>query len=80
MAGSSISVRLDQEAAAALARLEASGMSRSEAIRKALIEAAAARKRSAALAAEAAALEADASDRREMLAVADLMERLRAPG
>ena len=55
-------------------------MTRSEAIRAALVEAAARRLDKQALAAEVAALEADEDDRAEMLAVADLMEQLRATG
>ncbi len=75
-----ISVRLDNEALVALGQLEAEGMTRSEAIRAALVEAAARRHDKQALAEEVAALEADEDDRAEMLAVADLMESLRAPG
>ena len=75
-----ISVRLDEEALRALSRLEASGLSRSEAIRTALIQASDRLRSRQALAEEVAALEADAADRAEMLAVADLMERLRAAG
>jgi Arc/MetJ-type ribon-helix-helix transcriptional regulator len=78
--GRAISVRLDGEALAALTRLEASGMSRSEAIRRALVEAAAKLQDKEALRAEVAALEDDEADRAEMLAVAELMEHLRAPG
>ena len=74
-----ISVRLDDEAQRALGQLEATGMSRSEAIRAALVETAARRHDKQILAAEVAALEADEDDRAEMLAVADLMERMRAP-
>jgi Arc/MetJ-type ribon-helix-helix transcriptional regulator len=74
-----ISVRLDQEAIRALKRLEATGMTRSEAIRSALVDAAARLYDQRALAAESAALEADEVDRTEMLAVTELMERLRAP-
>lgn len=74
-----ISVRLDDEAQRALRSLEAAGLSRSEAIRSALIESARRLRRSSALAAEVAALEADEADREEMLAVAGLMESLRAP-
>ena len=55
-------------------------MTRSEAIRAALIEAASRLHDKRALAAEVAALEADDDDRAEMLAVADLMESLRASG
>jgi Arc/MetJ-type ribon-helix-helix transcriptional regulator len=77
---SAISVRLDAEALRALAQLEASGLSRSEAIRRAIIDSASRMQRRAALAAEAAALEADEDDRREMLEVAALMESMRAAG
>ncbi len=75
-----ISVRLDDEAVRALGRLEATGMTRSEAIRTALVGAASRLHDKRALAAEVAALEADDDDRAEMLAVADLMESLRATG
>lgn len=74
-----ISVRLDDEALRALGLLEASGMTRSEAIRAALVDAATRLDDKQALATEVAALEADEQDRAEMLAVADLMESLRAP-
>lgn len=74
-----ISVRLDDDARRALARLEASGLTRSQAIRRSLIESAARLERKHALAEEAAALEADEVDRAEMLDVAALMESLRAP-
>ena len=77
---SAISVRLDPEALRALARLEATGLSRSEAIRRAIIDSAARLQRRAALAAEVAALEADEDDRREMLEVSALMESMRAAG
>lgn len=73
-----ISGRLDEEALRALSRLEASGLSRSAAIRTALIQAADRLRSRQALAEEVAALEADAADRVEMLAVAGLMEQLRA--
>lgn len=75
-----ISVRLDDESERALRVLEAAGMSRSEAIRSALLVAAERLRRRRGLAAEAAALEADEQDRAEMSAVAQLMESLRAPG
>ena len=75
-----ISVRLDEEAERALRSLGATGLSRSEAIRSALIDSARRLQRRSELAAEAAALEADDADRQEMLAVAGLMESLRAPG
>ena len=74
-----ISVRLDDEADKALRSLEATGMSQSEAIRVALLGEVKRLRRSKELAAEVALLEADAVDREEMLAVAELMESLRAP-
>ncbi|MGH9090023.1 MAG: ribbon-helix-helix protein, CopG family [Acidimicrobiales bacterium] len=77
---SAVSVRVDDEVRRALNTLEASGLSRSEAIRKAILDAAAALRRNEALRAEVAALEADEADRREMLEVASLMESLRASG
>lgn len=75
-----VSVRLDEEARQALRALEASGMSRSEAIRKSILDAAAALRRRESLRAEVASLEADKADRREMREVASLMESLRAEG
>lgn len=75
-----MSVRLDEEVQRALRTLEASGMSRSEAIRKSILDAAAALRRKEALRAEVAALEADEADHREMYQVASLMESLRAAG
>jgi Arc/MetJ-type ribon-helix-helix transcriptional regulator len=77
---SAISVRLDAETLQALAQLEATGLSRSEAIRRAILDSAARLQRRAALAAEVAALEADKDDRREMLEVAAVMEIMRAAG
>ena len=75
-----ISVRLDDEALRALGSLEATGMSRSEAIRTALVQAARRLRDRRALAEEVAALEADEADRAETLAVAGIMEQLRAEG
>ena len=75
-----ISVRLDDQAQRALAQLEASGLSRSEAIRTALVQSAQQVRRRAALRQEMAALEADEGDRQEMLEVAEFMELLRAEG
>ncbi len=75
-----ISVRLDDETLRALSQLEAAGLSRSEAIRRAILDSATRMRRRKALADEVAALEADEDDRREMLEVAALMESLRAPG
>lgn len=73
-----ISVRLDDEADKALRTLEAAGLTQSEAIRTALLSEVRHRRRSQELAAEVAAIEADEADRAEMLAVAELMEALRA--
>lgn len=73
-----ISVRLDDEAERALRTLEATGLTRSEAIRTALLGEVRHRQHRHELAAEVAALEADEQDREEMLAVAELMEALRA--
>jgi hypothetical protein len=70
---------LDDEALRALNQLEAAGLSRSEAIRRAIIDSAARLQRRKALAQEVAALEADEADRQEMLEVAAVMESLRAP-
>ena len=77
---SAISVRLDAKTLQALARLEATGLSRSEAVRRAILDSAARLQRRATLAAEVAALEADEDDRREMLEVAAVMEIMRAAG
>jgi len=73
-----ISIRLDEEASRALSRLEASGMSRSEAVRAALVASASNLRRRQEVAAEVAELEADEVDRREMQEVASLMESVRA--
>jgi antitoxin component of RelBE/YafQ-DinJ toxin-antitoxin module len=75
-----ISVRLDSDAERALRSLEAAGLTRSEAIRSALIDSARRLRRRSEIAAEVAQLEDDEGDREEMLAVAGLMESLRAPG
>jgi hypothetical protein len=71
-----ISVRLDDEALSALARLQATGLSRSAAIRSALVVAATRVRDRQALAAEVAAVEADEADRAEMREVVELMEQL----
>ena len=76
--GHAVSVRLDDEVQRALRTLEASGLSRSEAIRKSILDAAAALRRQETLRSEVAALEADEADRREMHEVASLMESIRA--
>jgi predicted transcriptional regulator len=75
-----VSVRIDDDVQRALLTLEASGMSRSEAIRKSILDAASALRRKEALRAEVAALEADEEDVKEMRDVALLMESLRASG
>lgn len=72
-------MRLDDEALRALSHLEATGLSRSQAIRKAVVDAAERLRRRESLVAEVRALEVDEADRHEMLEVAALMERLRAP-
>lgn len=73
-----ISVRLDDDAQRALAELEASGMSRSEAVRTGLHAAAGRLRDRQRLAAEALALAEDDGDRAEAAAVQALMEDLRA--
>lgn len=78
VASQALSVRLDDEALRALGRLEATGLTRSEAVRVSLVETAARWKETQILAAEVAALEADEDDRAEMLVVARVMESLRA--
>jgi hypothetical protein len=62
------------------AQLESTGLTRSEAIRRAILDSAGQLRRRAAVAAEAAALEADEDDRQERLEVAEFMESMRAPG
>jgi len=71
-----ISVRLDDRAQRALDELVASGLSRSEAIRAALVEAAA-RRMKEQLAEEARRLAADPVDRAEVAEVRAFMESLR---
>jgi Arc/MetJ-type ribon-helix-helix transcriptional regulator len=75
-----ISVRLDDKAQRALRSLEATGLSQSEAIRSALLASAHRLSTRSELAAEVAALEADEADRAEMLAIASMMESMRATG
>jgi Arc/MetJ-type ribon-helix-helix transcriptional regulator len=75
-----ISVRLDDEAERALRMLESTGLSRSEAIRSSLVASAERMGRRREVAREVAALEADDADRAEMLAIAALMESMRAAG
>lgn len=73
-----ISVRLDPEADAALAALVAAGVTQSQAIRLALVEAARRRAGDLSLAAEAARLAADEADRQEIAEVRSFMDELRA--
>jgi predicted transcriptional regulator len=75
--GRAISVRLDDDVQRALRTLEAMGMTRSEAIRQSILDAASAVRRRESLRAEVEALEADEEDRREMQEIASLMESLR---
>lgn len=72
----SIHVRLDEPASAALDLLRAEGLSDSEAVRTALREAAAHRRRRSAVRAEARALAADPSDQAEMRAIREQMHEL----
>ena len=73
-----ISIRLDDDAVRALHELEATGLSRSEAVRSALVAAARRLRDRRRLSAEVAELEADDADRTAMRAVAEVMEDLRA--
>jgi Arc/MetJ-type ribon-helix-helix transcriptional regulator len=74
-----ISVRLDEEARRALAELEATGMSRSDAVRRGLVAAAQRLRERQRLIDEVAELAADETDRAEAAEVAAMMEDLRAP-
>jgi hypothetical protein len=71
-----LSVRLDADAEAALGVLVRTGMTQSQAIRLALVEAALRRTGDLSLAAEAARLAADADDRREIADVRTFMDDL----
>ena len=73
-----VSLRLDAEAAGALDQLTSDGMSRSDAIRDAILETAR-RRRSEALRAAAEAAAADPADRAEAKAVLEFMESLDEP-
>ena len=74
-----ISVRLDEDARRALAELEATGMSRSDAVRRGLVVAAQGLRERQRLLDEVAELAADEADRAEAAEVAAMMEDLRAP-
>ena len=75
-----ISVRLDENARRALAELEATGLSRSEAVRQGLVAAARRLRDRERLLEEVALLADDEQDRAEAAEVAAMMEQLRAPG
>jgi hypothetical protein len=72
-------VRLDADSEAALAVLRAEGMNDSEAVRSALTEARARRRRGAALREEARRIAADPEDRAELAAVRDDLDELAPP-
>lgn len=72
-------MRLDESARRALAELEATGISRSEAVRRGLVAAAQRLRERQRLIDEVAELAADETDRTEAAEVAAMMEDLRAP-
>jgi Arc/MetJ-type ribon-helix-helix transcriptional regulator len=74
-----ISVRLDDDARRALAELEATGLSRSEAVRRGLVAAAQRLRDRQRLMDEVTTLVTDEADRAEAAEVAAMMEDLRAP-
>jgi antitoxin component of RelBE/YafQ-DinJ toxin-antitoxin module len=74
--GIAVSVRLDSDAVRALKILESAGMSRSEAIRTSLLEAALKKRHHNAVRLEVEALAADEDDRQEMLEIAQFMSSL----
>jgi len=76
MSERAISVRLDADADAALSALVGSGLTQSQAIRRALVETAARHRGDRSLAAEAARLAASIEDRREVAAVRAGMDEL----
>jgi hypothetical protein len=69
-------VRLDADSEAALAVLRAEGLSDSQAVRSALTEARARRRRRSALREEARRLAADQVDRAELAAIRDELDEL----
>ena len=75
-----ISVRLDLESQRHLRVLEASGLSRSEAIREAIRGAAERLRNRETIRREAEAIAADQQDRSEMQEIAAFMESLRGEG
>ena len=74
-----ITVRLDQEASRALARLESAGLSRSEAVREALVRATVGDRSREAMRREAERLASDPDDLREVAEVQRFMEGLSEP-
>lgn len=74
-----VSVRLDDDTLRALRIIEATGLSRSDAIRAAIIGQAGRLRQRDSLAAEAAALDADEDDLRETRAILAMMEDVREP-
>ena len=79
MESKAISARLDEDAQRALAELEATGLSRTEAVRLGLLAAAQQLRDRSRLEEEVAALAADAEDLAEARRVAAMMEDLRDP-
>jgi Arc/MetJ-type ribon-helix-helix transcriptional regulator len=77
--GRAISVRLDDEAVSALRVLENSGLSRSDAIRHALVSTARRASEREALRREVEAVAANEEDRREMALILEHMEELSEP-
>jgi Arc/MetJ-type ribon-helix-helix transcriptional regulator len=74
-----ISIRLDDEAAAALRALERSGLSRSDAVRRALVAAASEQTRRDALVAEVERIAGSEADRREKAAISALLDEISEP-
>ena len=72
----SLHVRLDDASAAALAVVRADGLTDSEAVRTALLEAAARRRTRAAIRHEVRRLAADEADRQEMRIIREEMAQL----
>lgn len=75
----SLHVRLDDASAAALGVIRAEGLTDSEAVRKALREAAARRRARSAIRAEVQHLAADEVDREEMRIIREQMSELQPP-
>lgn len=75
-----ISVRLDEDARRALAGLEATGITRSEAVRRGLVAATQRLRDRQRPIEEVAALAEDERDRAEAAEVVAMMEDLRSPG